>query len=73
MITLCAEEVYPVFRGDVHRPHWPLDDPAATTGSEEDVLRVFRRVRDEIRSAVREYFDGQSEDTKGKSSGSEGL
>jgi arsenate reductase len=36
----------------IKRIHWPLEDPAAATGSEEEVLAVFRKVRDEIRQKV---------------------
>jgi arsenate reductase len=49
VITLCAEEVCPVFPGRVERLHWPLADPAAAQGTEEERLRRFREVRDEIR------------------------
>lgn len=52
VITVCgnAKESCPVFLGDVrHRLHIGFDDPAEATGSEEEVLGVFRRVRDEIR------------------------
>ena len=56
VITLCAEEVCSVFRLSVERLHWPFNDPAAETGSEESVLAGFRRVRDEIRAAVETYF-----------------
>ena len=36
----------------VRRLHWPLPDPAKARGSDEEVLAVFRRVRDEIRARV---------------------
>ena len=49
VITLCAEEVCPVFPGAVERLHWPLADPAAVQGTEDERLRAFREVRDEIR------------------------
>jgi len=65
VITLCAEEVCPVFPGDVRRLHWPLDDPAAATGSEAEVLAVFRRVRDQIRARLLEYFSEPPRVTKG--------
>ncbi len=48
VITLCAEEHCPVWLGDAWRAHWALPDPAAATGSEEDVLDSFRSVRDEL-------------------------
>jgi thioredoxin type arsenate reductase len=48
VVTLCAEEVCPVFPGRVERLHWPLEDPAAEQGSEEERRAAFRRVRDQI-------------------------
>ena len=51
VITVCdeAREMCPVFTGEVrHRLHIGFDDPAEATGTEEEVLAVFRRVRDEI-------------------------
>jgi thioredoxin type arsenate reductase len=59
VVTLCAEEVCPVFPGEVRRLHWPIEDPAASTGSEEEQLSRFRRVRDEIRSRLESYFRGE--------------
>jgi two-component system phosphate regulon sensor histidine kinase PhoR len=58
VITLCGEvgEQCPRFGRQVQLSHWPLPDPAAAQGSEEDRLAVFRQVRDEIRSRVRELF-----------------
>ena len=49
VITLCAEEVCPVFLGSAERVHWPLPDPAGAGGSDEERLARFREVRDEIR------------------------
>ena len=52
VITVCdhAKETCPVFSGAVkHRLHIGFDDPAVATGTEEEVLAVFRRVRDEIK------------------------
>ena len=48
VITLCAEEVCPVWLDDAHRLHWPLPDPANAAGSDEDILQSFRDVRDEL-------------------------
>ena len=47
VVTLCAEEVCPVFLGRVRTLHWPLPDPASQ-GDGPDALAAFRRVRDEI-------------------------
>lgn len=48
VMTLCREEVCPVWLGDSRRLHWPLPDPAVATGSEDEVLSAFRLVRDEM-------------------------
>ncbi len=56
-ITLCAEEVCPVFPGEVRRLAWPFEDPAAAKGSGEEVREQFRRVRDRIRAKVQEFFE----------------
>lgn len=54
VITLCgdAEETCPVFPGNVRRHHVGFDDPARASGSPDEVLAEFRRVRDEIRAFV---------------------
>jgi arsenate reductase len=56
VITLCAEEVCPVFPGNAHRVHWGLPDPAAVTGTEENRLNAFRSVRDELRRRLEFLF-----------------
>jgi len=56
VVTLCADEVCPVFAGDVDRLHWPLPDPAACNGSDEARLQSFRDVRDELARRVRKLF-----------------
>jgi arsenate reductase len=63
VITVCdrARETCPVFPGAKRHEHWPFDDPAAATGSEEEILTVFRRVRDQIRARIREYVGNLSE------------
>lgn len=54
VITLCAEEVCPVFFGNVRRLHWPMSDPAAAGPSHEKRLRAFRDTRDELRKRIAE-------------------
>jgi arsenate reductase len=51
VITLCAEEVCPVFLGRAERLHWPIPDPASTDPSltPEDLRARFRTARDELR------------------------
>lgn len=46
VITLCAEEVCPLWPGEIERLHWPLPDPAGAPGSER--REKFRATRDEI-------------------------
>jgi arsenate reductase (thioredoxin) len=52
VITLCAEEVCPLFLGKAKKLHWPLIDPAAASGSDEMRLESFRKTRDEIKSRL---------------------
>jgi arsenate reductase len=60
VITVCgnADRACPVFPGQMERHHWPFDDPAKATGSEEEILHGFRRVRDEIRKKFEAYAGG---------------
>jgi arsenate reductase len=66
VITVCgnADQACPVFPGQVNRHHWPFDDPAHATGTVEEQLAVFRRVRDEIRRAFERYADGRRDERK---------
>jgi len=48
VITLCAEEVCPVFLGKARRLHWGLPDPAGNGATEAAQLQAFRDVRDEL-------------------------
>jgi arsenate reductase len=63
VITVCdhARETCPVFPGAKRQEHWPFDDPAAATGSEDEILSVFRRVRDQFRARIRQYAGNQLE------------
>lgn len=56
VITLCAEEVCPVFLGNARRVHWGLPDPAHAGGSEQERLQAFRDVRDELRRRLAVAF-----------------
>jgi len=56
VITLCAEEVCPVFLGRAKRLHWGLPDPATTPGDREAKLRSFRQVRDELNRRLTYLF-----------------
>jgi len=60
VITVCggARESCPVFQGNVmHQIHTGFDDPAEATGSEEEVMSVFRRVRDEIEKDFKTFYE----------------
>ncbi len=54
VITVCdqANEACPVFFGAKERLHWSFPDPSQATGSEEEQLVVYRKVRDAIRARI---------------------
>jgi arsenate reductase len=56
VITLCAEEECPVFLGKAERLHWPLPDPGKGAVTEEEKLKSFRAVRDEISHRLKAYL-----------------
>lgn len=56
VVTLCAEEVCPVFLGQAMRVHWGLPDPAGVQGDEAARLQSFREVRDELRRRLARVF-----------------
>ena len=59
VITVCgsAKETCPVFKGEVkHNLHIGFDDPAEATGTEEEILSEFRRIRNEINRDFKEYY-----------------
>jgi arsenate reductase len=69
VITVCgnADQVCPMFPGQVNRYHWGFDDPAHAKGNEDEQLAVFRRVRDEMRRTFEAYAAGRNDAEKGKS------
>jgi len=58
VITLCggyAKNSCPVFFGKAkHELHWDFIDPAEAKGNQEEILAVFRSVRDEIKNKIAE-------------------
>ncbi|MGQ9688966.1 MAG: arsenate reductase ArsC [Desulfobaccales bacterium] len=54
VITVCdrAAEQCPLFPGDTEIMHVGFPDPAQATGSEEEILAEFRRVRDDLRARL---------------------
>ncbi len=56
VITLCSEEVCPVYLGAARRLHWPLPDPTGHAESEEASLERFRAVRDELVNRIERFL-----------------
>jgi arsenate reductase len=59
VITLCgdANEKCPLYFGGVQRTHLGFSDPAKAKGSEEAILAEFRKIRDEIKGTLVDFFD----------------
>lgn len=66
VITVCgnADQACPTFPGQMNRHHWSFDDPAHASGTENEQLVVFRRVRDEIRNVFEAYATGRKDQLK---------
>ncbi len=66
VITVCGnvDQLCPIFPGQMNRHHWGFDDPAHATGTEEEQLGVFRRVRDEIAKVFQAYAVGRLDSMK---------
>jgi len=58
IVTVCghADEHCPVLPSYTLKEHWPLEDPAKATGSEEKIMQVFRTSRDDIRNRVEDLL-----------------
>jgi arsenate reductase len=61
LITVChdANERCPWVPGSVERLHWSFPDPSRATGTEEERLAVFRRVRDQIQARLGDWLRGR--------------
>jgi arsenate reductase len=68
VITVCgnADQVCPVFPGQLNRYHWGFSDPAHATGTPEEIRAEFRRVRDQIRLVFEAYAAGLKEATESR-------
>lgn len=68
VLTVCdnAAENCPVFPGRAERVHWSFEDPAHAAGTEEEVLAVFRRVRDEIRHELIKFAEKKMKPPRGR-------
>jgi arsenate reductase len=58
VITLCghAEATCPLTPPHIKRLHWPIEDPVGTRGTEEVIMKDFRRARDEIRDRITTFI-----------------
>ncbi|HEX7860325.1 MAG TPA: arsenate reductase ArsC [Verrucomicrobiae bacterium] len=67
VITVCgnADQACPIFPGQVNRHHWGFFDPAKAEGTEDQVLAVFREVRDQIRRTFEAYGAGRKDGARG--------
>lgn len=63
VVTVCdsANERCPMFPGGTTRVHWSFDDPSQAIGTDEDKLKEFRRVRDEILTRLRQWLADQEQ------------
>lgn len=54
VVTVCdnAREQCPVFTGQVKRVHRLFSDPSFMDGSEEEIMAVFRKLRDDIKGFI---------------------
>jgi arsenate reductase (thioredoxin) len=66
VVTVCgnADQACPMFPGQVNRYHWGFDDPAHATGTDDEKLAVFRRIRDQIRAVFEAYAAGRRDQAK---------
>jgi arsenate reductase len=66
VITVCgnADQACPMFPGQANRHHWGFFDPAKAEGTEEQILKVFREVRDEMRRVFEAYGAGRLDSKK---------
>ena len=66
VITLCgnAEESCPWTPPEIKRIHWPIKDPVGTIGTEEEIMKEFRRARDEIREKVSAFIETLKKERK---------
>jgi len=55
VVTLCADEVCPTVLSKAKKIHWPLPDPAGQSGSDEEQLERFRKVRDKPQTLILEF------------------
>lgn len=62
VVTVCghADEHCPVLPPGTRKEHWPLEDPAKATGTEQEIMAAFRATRDEVRARVEALIAGMT-------------
>lgn len=60
VVTVCghADEHCPALPAGVQKKHWPLENPAKASGTEEEIMATFRATRDEIKHRVAGMIGG---------------
>ena len=58
VVTVCdyARQTCPVFPGKYKKIHWNLEDPAKAQGTEEEMLLIFRKVRNQIKENILKFL-----------------
>ncbi len=64
LVTVCghADEHCPAVPAGLRKEHWPLPDPAKATGTEDEIMQVFRDSRDDIRRRVAGLLERLAQD-----------
>ena len=54
IITLCgdARDRCPILSNENNHIHWGLEDPANATGTEKEIINVYRKIRDQIKENI---------------------
>ncbi len=63
LVTVCghADNHCPTIPVSCPKVHWPFDDPAKASGTEEQIMAEFRRVRDQIKGKIQAYIDAEAD------------
>jgi arsenate reductase (thioredoxin) len=65
VVAVCSKEAAercPIFPGLSKKLHWPFEDPAALSGSDDEIMAGTRRIRDRIEAAVKEFIADETRD-----------
>jgi arsenate reductase len=67
VITVCgsSDEACPAWPEEVHRHHWPFDDPVKAHGTAREKLKMFRKIRDQMRPIFEAYAAGRKDGFRG--------